>query len=227
MDRPAENRRASSLGGDRRHPRCDGLLQLGGSPGEPQSADVVALSRTPPFPGGHERPDGLSHAPLDPRLLSLGIDSGSGPPFERCTVGHRVDPLRRDGCLCALQHTCELRAPGAGFCESQLSQDPSQVGWAAGRQPRLRIDRLGSDVPSSRLPHGRDDQDRHRTAWSPAHRRAGVSATTPLLRPPQLNWWRLSGRSATSPHQPRVPLRRECRICSGRSCTTQRTLGEP
>ena len=106
MDRSAENRRASSLGGDRRHPRCDGLLQLGGSPGEPQSADVVALSRTPPFPGGHERLDGLSHAPLDPRFLSLGIDSGGGPPFERCTVGHCVDPLWRDGCLCALQHTC-------------------------------------------------------------------------------------------------------------------------
>ncbi len=114
MDRLAENRRASSLGGDRRHPCCDGLLQLGGSPGEPQGADVVALSRAPPLPGGHERPHGLSHAPLDPRLLSLGIDPGRGPPFEWCTVRHRADPLWGDGCLRPLQHTCWASVPWRG-----------------------------------------------------------------------------------------------------------------
>src|SRR4029079_10724841 len=75
---PSEARRGSAMGGDRRDPGGDGLLQLAGAPGQPPRADVVALPRAPSLPGGHERPDGLPDSSTDPRLVPAGRGPGPG-----------------------------------------------------------------------------------------------------------------------------------------------------
>ena len=112
------------------------------------------------------------------------------------------------GGMVAFAHSntrARLRASGAGLREPELPPDPPQVGWAAGRQPRLRTDHLGSVVPPGGLPDGRDGQDRHRAAWSPAHRRTGIGATTPLLGPPRPIGGALPPRRELSPQTTGAP----------------------
>jgi hypothetical protein len=78
--------------------------------------------------------------------------------------------LRRLCGIRTLEYQSWLRAAGKYFCESELPPNPSQAGWPTGREPWLRADNLGPDIPSCGVPDRGDDQDRHRVAWSTPRR---------------------------------------------------------
>ena len=76
----------------------------------------------------------------------------------------------------------EFRAARTGLCESELSPHPPPIGRTTGRQPGLRPDDLGSDLPSRRVPERSDRQDRHGVAGSTADRRASRHGAPAALR---------------------------------------------
>ena len=101
--------------------------------------------------------------------------------------------------------------------QSELPPDPPQVGRTTGRQPRLRPDDLGSALPSSGVPDGRDDPDRHRAAGSTVGRRTGDASDRAISRSSPRSSWRRSVRCTTA-RISRPFGRQSCLICGTRRC---------
>ena len=92
---PPENRDRAPLGCHRPDPRGHGRVQLVRPPGQSPGPLPLALPRAAPLAGGHERADGLPHAPLHSRLVPHRADPGDRAAGQRRADHDPPGHLRR------------------------------------------------------------------------------------------------------------------------------------